>query len=133
MLSLGFFSQVMHHLTIPFHFFCSLRRMLVLYLVAKSVQPFCNPLECSLPVSSVHGISQARIQELVAISGDLFIFPGDLSNSRTEPASPELAGRFFTELPQKPQKNVSLLENSHSTNASQFTLTLIQSLRHLRL
>ena len=29
---------------------------------------FCDPMDCSLPGSSVHGISQARILELVAIS-----------------------------------------------------------------
>ena len=28
----------------------------------------CNPMDCSLPGSSVHGISQARILEWVAIS-----------------------------------------------------------------
>ena len=30
------------------------------------VQLFCNPMECSLPGSSIHGISQARILEWVA-------------------------------------------------------------------
>ena len=33
-----------------------------------SPQLFCNPMNCSLPGSSVHGISQARILERVAIS-----------------------------------------------------------------
>ena len=32
------------------------------------VQLFCNPMDCSLPGSSVHGIFQARILEWVAIS-----------------------------------------------------------------
>ena len=32
------------------------------------VQLFCDPTDCSLPGSSVHGISQARILEWVAIS-----------------------------------------------------------------
>ena len=32
------------------------------------VQLFCDPIDCSLPGSSVHGISQARILEWVAIS-----------------------------------------------------------------
>ena len=32
------------------------------------VQPFCDPLDCSPPGSSVHWISQARILEWVAIS-----------------------------------------------------------------
>ena len=38
------------------------------YLVAKSCLTLCNPMDCSLPGSSVHGISQARIQKWVAIS-----------------------------------------------------------------
>ena len=31
-------------------------------------QDFCDPMDCSLPGSSVHGIFQARILEWVAIS-----------------------------------------------------------------
>ena len=34
---------------------------------AQSYQILCNPMDCSLPGSSVHGISQARILEWVAI------------------------------------------------------------------
>ena len=40
-------------------------------LYAPVCQPcltLCNPMDCSLPGSSVHGISQARILECVAIS-----------------------------------------------------------------
>ena len=36
-------------------------------LVTKSVPTLCNPMNCSPPGSSVHGISQARILEWVAI------------------------------------------------------------------
>ena len=35
--------------------------------VAKSCQALCDPTDCSPPSSSVHGISQVRIQEWVAI------------------------------------------------------------------
>ena len=56
---------------------------------------------CSPPGSSVHGISQARILEWVA-----FPPPGDLPDPGTKPmspASPALAGGFFTtEPPGKP-------------------------------
>ena len=38
-------------------------------LFAKSCQTLCNPIECSLPGSSVHGIFQATILERIAISG----------------------------------------------------------------
>ena len=37
-------------------------------LVAKSCLTLCDPMDCSLPSSSVHGILQARILEWVAIS-----------------------------------------------------------------
>ena len=36
--------------------------------VAQSCLTLCNPMDCSLSGSSVHGILQARILELVAIS-----------------------------------------------------------------
>ena len=35
--------------------------------VAQSCPTLCNPMDCSLPGSSVHGIFQARILEWVAI------------------------------------------------------------------
>ena len=39
----------------------------MLCLVAQSCLTLCNPMDCSLPGSSVHGILQARILEWVAI------------------------------------------------------------------
>ncbi|KAM7226499.1 hypothetical protein CapIbe_022644, partial [Capra ibex] len=35
--------------------------------VAQSCPTLCDPMDCSPPDSSVHGISQARILEWVAI------------------------------------------------------------------
>ena len=60
----------------------------------QSCPTLCNPMDCSPPGSSVHGILQARILEWVAIS-----FSRDLPNLGTELMSlmsPALAGRFFT-------------------------------------
>ena len=37
-------------------------------LVAQSCSILCDPMDCSSPASSVHGIPQARILEWVAIS-----------------------------------------------------------------
>ena len=37
-------------------------------LVAQSCPTLCDPMDCSLPGVSVHGIVQARIPEWVAIS-----------------------------------------------------------------
>ena len=53
-----------------------------------------NPVDCSLPGFSVHGISQARILVWVTMPS-----PGDLPNPGMEPESltpPAWAGRFFT-------------------------------------
>ena len=36
--------------------------------VAQSCPTLCNPMDCSLPGSSVHGIFQARVLEWVAIA-----------------------------------------------------------------
>jgi len=55
---------------------------------------FCDPMDFSPLVSSVHGISQARILELVA-----FPTPRDFLNQVIEPASlasHALVGRVFT-------------------------------------
>ena len=51
----------------------------------------CDPMDCSLPGSSVHGISQTRVLEGVAIS-----FSRGSSRCRDQIAPPALAGRFFT-------------------------------------
>ena len=67
---------------------------------AKSLQScltLCNPMNCSLPGSSIHGILQARILEGLPCPP-----PGDLPNPGIEPVSlmsPALAGGFFTTEP----------------------------------
>ena len=40
----------------------------VLCLVAQSYPTLCDPIDCSPPGSSVHGILQARILEWIATS-----------------------------------------------------------------
>ena len=66
----------------------------------------CDPMNCSLPSSSVHGIFQARILERVVIS-----YCSWSSHPGTEPALPALAGGFFTtELPSKPVLSNSVQE-----------------------
>ena len=52
-------------------FFHSLRLVFVVIAIVQllsCVWPFCNPVDCSQPGSCVHGLSQARILEWVAIS-----------------------------------------------------------------
>ena len=61
--------------------------------VAQSCPTLCDPMDCSLSGSSVHGIFQARILEWVVIS-----FSRDLPDPGIKPeslASPVLAGGFF--------------------------------------
>ena len=67
-----------------------------------------EPVDCSPPVSSVHGIFQARIWSRLP-----FPTPEDIPNPGIEPVSPRspvLAGRLFTTLPPgKPIVKVLLL------------------------
>ena len=68
---------------------------------AQSCPTLCDPMDCCLPGSSIHGISQARILEWVAISSSR----GSLLPS----ASPALAGTFSTaEPPGKPHDQSTL-------------------------
>ena len=77
-------------------------------LVAKLCPTLCDPMDYSLPGFSVPGILQARILGWVAISSSRGSSqPRDLTDS---PASPTLAGRFFTtEPPGKPMKGYNLI------------------------
>ena len=72
--------------------------MKVKVLVAQLCPALCNPLDCSLPGSSVHGILQARI-----LRGLPFPSPGNLLNPGTEPKTPALqAYSSLSESPGKP-------------------------------
>ena len=65
-------------------------------LVAQSCPTLCDPTDCRLPGSSVHGILQARILEWVAIPFSRGSFP------RIEPESPALqAVSLQSKLPRK--------------------------------
>ena len=55
------------------------------FVISTRVQLY-HPMECRPPRSSVHGISQARIQGLVAMPSP----PGNLPNPGIEPRSPAL-------------------------------------------
>ena len=66
--------------------------------VAQSWSTLCDPMDCSPPGFSDHGISGARKMEC----GLPFPLPGDLPNpgiKPTSPPSPALAGGFFTTKP----------------------------------
>ena len=48
--------------------------------VTQSCLTLCDPMDCSLPGSSLRGILQARVLEWVAISFSKWIFPTRGSN-----------------------------------------------------
>ena len=60
------------------------------WLVAQSRPTLCNPMDCSLPGSSVQRVFQARILEWVVIPP-----LEDLSDPGIKPMSPALTGGFF--------------------------------------
>ena len=68
-----------------------LRGKYFIILVAKSCRTLCDPINCSPPGSSVHGIFQARILEWVAIS-----FSKGSSQPRDWTHISCIAGGFFT-------------------------------------
>ena len=66
--------------------------------IAQSCPTLCDPMDCRLPGSTIHGIFQARVLEWVAIS-----FSRGSSQPRIEPRSPALeADALPSELPGKP-------------------------------
>ena len=65
--------------------------------VARLCPILCNPMDCSLPGYSTHGIFQARILEWLP-----FPSPGDLPDPGTELGSPTLqADALLSEPPGK--------------------------------
>ena len=60
----------------------------------------CNPMDCSPPGSSVHGIFQVRILKWVAIS-----FSRGSSCPRDGTQASCITGRFFTDLAMKEAQN----------------------------
>ena len=75
-------------------------------LVAQSCPTLCDSMDCSLPVSSVHVILQARILDWVAIS-----FSGDLFDPRVKPGSPALADMGVRVGGQTNETEISILLN----------------------
>ena len=68
--------------------------------VTQSCPTLCDPVDYSLPGSSIHGILQARILEWVAIS-----FSRDLPYPGVKPGSPALrADALRSEPPGKPKR-----------------------------
>ena len=81
----------------------------------------CNPMDCSPPGSSVHGILQARIVEWVAIS-----FSRESSQPRDEThvsCITCITGRFFTpEPPGSPEKFHTYINLKEEYNESTYSI-----------
>ena len=73
----------------------------------------CDPMDCSLPGSSVHGISQARILEWVA-----FPSPGDLPRPGVEPRSPVLQAESLPLEPPGKQKKPNYFPKAAHPNTT---------------
>ena len=85
---------ISHHLTKPDWWIVRLFPLFILWkwkCYHSVVSDSCNPMDCSPPGSSVHGISQARILEWVAIP-----FSRGSSWPRDWTYVSCIAGRFFT-------------------------------------
>ena len=63
----------------------------LLVLITQLYLTLCDPIDCSLPGSSAHGISQARILEWVAIP-----FSRESSQARDKTQVSRIASSFFT-------------------------------------
>ena len=77
--------------------------------VAQSCLILCKSMDCSLPVSTGHGIPQARIMERVTIP-----FSRGSTQPRDQTQGLLIAGRFFTiwairEAPKSTDSNVTIL------------------------
>ena len=82
----------------------------VLCLVTQSCLSFGDPMDCSPPDSSAHGILQARIMEWVAIP-----FSRGSSPPRNQTCVSCIAGRF-SEPPGKPLRRIQTLSKRKGLN-----------------
>ena len=92
--------------------------------VAQSCPTLCNPVDCSLPGSSVHGFSRQEYW-----SGLPFPSPGDLPNPGIEPRSPTLEVDASTSEPPNldsilKSRDITLLAKVHLVKAMVFPVVV---------
>ena len=83
-------------------------------LVAQMCPALCNPMDCSLPGSSVHEILWTRILRQIAIPS-----PGDLPDPGIEPRSPTLQADSLSSEPK--MKRLEFLRTGNTCAASDFS------------
>ena len=79
----------------------------VCVLAGQSCPILCDPMDCSLPGSSIHGILQARLLEWVAIS-----FSRGSSQPRNKTWVSCISGKFFYHLSHQGSPESMLSSNS---------------------
>ena len=92
--------------------FCPLKKK-VKVLGAQSCQTLWDPMDCSPPGSSIHGILQARILEWVAIP-----FSRGSFCPRDQTCVSRIAGKFFFFKPSEPPGKPSILQSRGSFKGS---------------
>ena len=85
--------------------------------VAQSCPTLCDPMDCSLPGSSIHGIFQARILEWVAVS-----FSRGSSRPRDWTQVSLTVARCFTIWATREVQELNFLSWWHSREKTQITL-----------
>ena len=100
--------------------------------VTRSCPTLCDPMDCSLPGSSLHGILQARVLEWVAIS-----FSRGYSRPRDRTGVYHIPGRRFdlwaTRKPQNSQHNAQVKNTTESTFFTLLVLGTTQTLASYRI
>ena len=88
----------------------------------ESCLTLCSPMDCNPPVSSVHGIFQARILEWVAIP-----FSRGSSPPRDQTLASRIAGRLFAMWATRafPVNNIKALFESASLRPKRFRTTAL--------
>ena len=81
-----------------------------LLLVTQCCLTLCDPMDCSLPVSSVYGILQARILEWIASSS-----PGESSWPRDQARVSYIADSYFTTWTTREALHFGFILNSKTT------------------
>ena len=87
--------------------------------IAQSCLTLCNPMDCSLPGSSVHGIFQARILEWIAIS-----FSRGSSRPRDRTQVSHIVGRHFTIWATRENRDITLPTKAHLVKAMVFPVVM---------
>ena len=97
-------------------------------LVTQSCPTHCDPVNCSLPGSSVRGILQVRIPHWVAIP-----FPIRSSWSKNQTGVSHIAGCSLRSEPPGKPKLSHLGDETNTNNTHMFKLSLVEDLGHQKI